>query len=403
MPDPRVLLTLADVAWPVDAGKRLRAASMVRALAGRCALEVAVLFADADPQVRPLPPDVPAGRWMVLPPSPVRGRAAAAALVRRGVPWQIAVQDWAPVRRTLGERQGGYDLVWFGALDHFASLRPWVTGRRMIVDCDDVETDKLRRFLALPRGPAAPTRDRLQRRVELPLWGRIQKRAVRDADAVLVCSDLDRERLAEQAAADPAGRERIVSVPNTYADPTDRRPWAPAGACSLVMIANYGTDQNVDAATFAATDVLPLLRERVPGARLRLVGRRPDRLVGWRGVAGLDVVGPVESVAGELAGAHAVLVPIRFGGGTRLKVVEAFAYGVPVVSTTAGAEGIDATDGEQLLLGDSPAALVAAVLRLLDDPQLAGRLGAAGRARYEERYRPEATARAVGALLDRLL
>lgn len=396
-------MTLADVAFPADAGKRLRAASMVQALAPRCELHVVVLFADADPSLRPLPPGVQAS-WHVVPPNLLpQARAAAEAVVRR-LPWQVAVQDWSGARRSLSARDGAYDLVWFGALDHFARLRGTVRAERVIVDVDDVETEKLARALSLSSSPALPRLDRLQRRIELPLWGRLQREVVRGADAVLVCSELDRQRLALQAApGDGAAAARIVSVPNTYTDPGSVPPRNPEGSCTVVVVANYGTDQNLDAATFAVHEVLPALRAAVPGARLRLVGRRPDRLAALVGAEGLDVVGCVESDAEELSRAHAVLVPIRFGGGTRLKILEALAYRVPIVSTTAGAEGIAAVPGEHLLIGDSPDEIVAAVRRLLVEGGLEQRLTAAGRRLYESRYQPSAAAATVAATLTRVL
>lgn len=404
MPErPRALMTLADVAWPVDAGKRLRAASMVQAVAEHCDLDVMVLFADADPQARPIPPTVE-GRWQVVAPSPKSAPRAAYDVLRHLAPWQVAVQDWTQVQRMLPDPNSAYDLVWFGALDHFARLRRTLVARRMVVDCDDVETEKLRQFLTLPPSVVLPWTDRIQRRIELPLWGRIQGKAVRTADAVLVCSDLDRSRLIAQAApGDAVAAARIHSIPNTYPEPSELRSRVPQGPCTLAVIANYGTDQNLDAAAFVARELIGPLRAAIPQARVRLVGRRLDRLAEFRDIKGLDLIGPVDSVAQELSSAHAVLVPIRFGGGTRLKVIEALAYGVPVISTRAGAEGIEAADGEQLLLSDTPDEIVAAVRRLIQEPGLAERLSSAGRSLYERSYRPQATATAVGNLLGQLL
>jgi glycosyltransferase involved in cell wall biosynthesis len=398
-------MTLADVAWPADAGKRLRAESMVRAVAEHCDLDVAVLFADADPRTRPIPPDIEAN-WQVVP-ARLRSRwLTAIVLASRRVPWQIAVQDWRPIRKAVTEGGGRYDLVWFGALDHFARLHDVVHAGKVVVDCDDVETEKLRGLLAMTRTTGLPWTDRVQRRVELPLWARIQRRTLQAADAVLVCSDLDRSRLVAQAArSDPASAARVISIPNTYPEPTNvlRRLPAQGSRCTLVIVANFGTDQNVDAAFFAARQLLPVLRQAIPAARIRMVGRRPDRLRVLEGIPGLDIVGPVDSVATELAGADAVLVPIRFGGGTRLKVIEAFAYGVPVVSTRLGAEGIDALDGEHLLLADSPDEITAAVLRLRCEPALNGQLSVAGRALYERSYRPREVQERIDGMLGQLL
>ena len=391
-------MTVPDVAWPLDGGKRLRVESVVRAVAARADVDIAVLFADGDPAVRPLPPDVTVQRWAFQPAVQRPLLRSAWTATRHLVPWQVAAAPWGAVEDLLGRWEGPWDLVWFGALDHAARLHRVVQSRHTVVDCDDVETDKWRGFLAGSGVGAVSVVDRLQRRIELPLWDRLQRSALRRADVVLVCSELDRTRLLRDS-----GPGRIAVVPNTYPGPATVLERDPLGVCTLVMIANYGTDQNVDGARWAATEVLPAMRERVPGLRLRLVGRRQDRLADLPQVEGLDIVGPVDDVAAELRGAHAVLVPLRFGGGTRLKVLEALAYGVPVVSTRLGAEGLDVVDGEHVLLADSPADLADAVLRLHSEPPLGDRLSVAGRRLYEDCFQPQATGRAVGQILDELV
>jgi glycosyltransferase involved in cell wall biosynthesis len=101
---------------------------------------------------------------------------------------------------------------------------------------------------------------------------------------------------------------------------------------------------------------------------------------------GVDVVGFVDDLRPYLASAAALVVPLRLGGGTRLKIVEGMAMGRPIVSTTLGAEGIEATPERDILIADEPAAFAASVIRLLDDPALRRRLGQAGRQLAVERY-----------------
>lgn len=393
-------MTLPDAAWPVDRGKRLRVESLVRSVASRCDVDAVVLWADGERSVRPFPPDVNVRRWQWLGPAPRPPLRSAVDLVGRAVPWQTAVHDWSAVGRAVASWPDDYDLVWFGALDHAVRLRTLRTVRRAVVDCDDVETEKLRAFLATPRRPGEPRVDRLQRRVELPLWARLQRHAVRHADAVLVCSELDRTRL---TSATRSGRADVAVVPNTYRGPEQPVPRAGSLEVRVLVVANYGTDQNVDAAAFAVNQVLPLLRRAVPGAVLRLVGRAPERIAFLAPADGLHVIGPVDDLGPELAAATVVLVPIRYGGGTRLKILEAFAHGAPVVSTKAGAEGLDVVDGEHLLLGDEPGELVEALCRVVADPALRARLAAGGQALWRDRYSPAAGQRAVDAVLDRVL
>lgn len=396
---PRVLMTVPDVAWPVDGGKRLRVEAMVRAVATRCDVDLAVLFTTSDSHTRPVPPDVEVRRWHTVAPEPHPAARTAVTAALRRVPWQVAAQPWGQVRSVLRGWDPDYDLVWFGALDHVASLADDVTAERVVVDCDDVETEKWRGYLTASRSTPLPAVERLQRRVELPLWGRLQRTALARADAVLVCSDLDRDRLVTTATE----RHRVAVVPNSYPDPGPLLHRELSGPPRLLVVANYGTDQNVDGAEWAVHEVLPALRRHRPDLVLRLVGREAHRIEHLRGLPGVDLVGAVPEVTSHLASAHAVLVPVRFGGGTRLKLLEALSHGVPVLSTSLGAEGLGIVPGEHALVADSPEGLAVEVGRLLSDPDLAERLVRSGRALYDARFRPSSVQHAVDQLLQRLL
>lgn len=392
----RILLTLPDTAWPVDGGKRLRCSGVLRGLAAAGEVDVAVLFSTSPPGRPPVPPDVPVHDWMRLSPAP-RGRLMGAATsLARGLPVHVGAQRWDLVRHRLSAwSDRRYDLVWFGGLDHARALRGVLDAPRRVVDCDDVETEKWRAYLQAGGGDRL---ERVQRRVELPLWGRIQSDVARWADAVVVCSDLDADRF---------GRQRTVVVPNTYPEPAERpdsRPQrVPGAAPRLLMVANWTTDQNVDAARYATHDVVPHVLALLPTARLRLVGRGPERIADLAAVPGVDVVGPVEDVADELAAADVVVVPMRFGGGTRLKVLEAFAHGVPVVSTALGCEGTGTRDGVHLLVRDRPEDIAAGVRDIVTDETLGARLVAGGGELYRTSFRPQAAVEAITALVDRLL
>ena len=391
---PRVLLTLPDVAWPVDGGKRLRCAGVTAALADLADVDVAVLFSTAPVAGAPVAPEVPVRRFLRAQPPALGAVPALLSAARSRVPVHLGAQRWDEVRRRLAPWTAEtYDLVWFGGLDHAWALRDDVRARRVVVDCDDVETEKWAAFLARTLLRADPVQW-LQRRVELPLWARVQREALALADAVVVCSDVDAARL---------GGDATSVVPNTYPDPGPSAPRDPVSPPRLVMIANFHTEQNVDAATHLVHDVLPRLRALLPDARVRLVGRGAEGLGALAPADGLDIVGPVADLGPELSAATAVLVPMRFGGGTRLKVLEAFAHRVPVVSTTLGAEGLQARDGEHLLVRDDPAAFAAAAASLVGNAPLARSLSRAARDLYERTFRPEAAAAAVRAVVEPLL
>jgi polysaccharide biosynthesis protein PslH len=173
------------------------------------------------------------------------------------------------------------------------------------------------------------------------------------------------------------------------------------GDATLVFSGTLDFRPNVDAVTWFARAVLPLLRARRPETRLLVVGKRPAPALRELAAAGLIVLtGEVPDARPYIAGmvfggdqeaygqARAVyVVPMRIGGGVRLKLLEAFALEAPVVSTTMGAEGVAGLrSGEHCLLADDPAEFAAAVLRLLDDRTLCRQLGAAGRSLVRERY-----------------
>jgi glycosyltransferase involved in cell wall biosynthesis len=114
----------------------------------------------------------------------------------------------------------------------------------------------------------------------------------------------------------------------------------------------------------------------------------------------VTVVGPVADMVDELAAADVVIVPVRFGSGTRLKILEAFAHRVPVVSTTLAAEGLDAVDGEHLLVADDAEGLARACARLLDPSGPRGRLVEAAERLYLDRYRQEVVGPRVAGVAD---
>ena len=145
---------------------------------------------------------------------------------------------------------------------------------------------------------------------------------------------------------------------------------------------------NADAVTHFAEEILPLVQREVPTATLKIVGRRPTAAVRALAArhAAIDVIGTVPDVRPYHERAAVFVVPLRIGGGTRLKIFEAMAMEKAVVSTTVGAEGLDVGDGEHLLLADTPAGFAAAVVRLLRDPVEAAALGQRAAAHVRARF-----------------
>ena len=299
--------------------------------------------------------------------------------MRPWLPFSLPVHERRTVLAALQEFvSGDYDLIWY------YGLRPWVLAGTpstvpVVLDIDDLEDQKIRARLSVPEPapPSLPTRVRRWSAArfseeEARRWRRLQDRAARAVGSVVVCSQLDADRLA------PPRTTRVSVVPNGYpvVDPLSQH--RRAGTPPVVLF--QGTlryPPNADAARFLVDEVGPALRALVPDARLRLVGLTTPALAGLDDPPDVTLVGQVPDLGVELAAADLVLVPIRFGSGTRVKIIEAFAHGVPVVSTTLGAEGLGAVDGEHLLLGDDPASLARACARLLTDEGLRTRIVAA--------------------------
>ena len=228
---------------------------------------------------------------------------------------------------------------------------------------------------------------------------RYERRMLARFDGILAVSDADREtfaRLYPGAIAQPA-----------HVVPTgvDTEYFAPSAGSQqparLIFTGSMDWLPNEDAMLYFCRDVLPAIRAEVPDVALTIVGRTPTpavkKLAEERGVT---VTGRVDDVRPFMRDASVYIVPLRIGGGTRLKIFEAMAMGKAVVSTTIGAEGLPVTDGEHVLLADDPATFARAVVHLIRDTGHRTRIEAAARALVLARYDWSAVA---GELEDALI
>lgn len=193
-------------------------------------------------------------------------------------------------------------------------------------------------------------------------------------DRSTTVSEIDRRLLLK---ANP--RLQIDVVPNGV----DIKKYQPLprqdAACSLLFIGNMGYSPCVDAARYFCREIFPLIRRKLVAAELWIVGRDPQSEVLRLNGDGIHVTGQVENVIPYYRQSAVCVVPLRAGGGTRLKILEAMALGRPVVSTTIGCEGLEVVDGEHLLIADSPEQFAEKTVRLLSDPQLYKHISTEGR------------------------
>ncbi|MEW5795005.1 MAG: glycosyltransferase family 4 protein [Candidatus Zixiibacteriota bacterium] len=161
----------------------------------------------------------------------------------------------------------------------------------------------------------------------------------------------------------------------------------PDDSSRLVFVGSMDWRPNQDAVRYFINDILPAVERIGTRCEIDLIGRHPPRdLMALKNRPGVNLIGHVDDVRPFVANAAVFVVPLRIGGGTRIKILEALAMKKAVVSTSVGAEGLKVTDGENILLADTPVLFAEKIKRLLDDRALNRRLGENGRRLVEEHY-----------------
>jgi glycosyltransferase involved in cell wall biosynthesis len=234
-------------------------------------------------------------------------------------------------------------------------------------------------------------------------WRKLRREELatyRDADGVYLCSVADQRRLLDEAPG-----ARTLVIPNAadvdYYQPRATDP-GPDGR-TVVFFGLLSYFPNVDGVTYFIEEIWPRVVEAHPQARLKIIGGQAPRSIQALVRSGIELTGFVPDLRPHLAEAAAVVVPLRFGGGTRLKIVEAMAMGKAVVSTTLGAEGIEAIHGRNIIIEDDPAAFAAGINRLLVETDLAARIGGAARQLAVERYAWSQAARTLEGFCRQIL
>ena len=220
-------------------------------------------------------------------------------------------------------------------------------------------------------------------RIEARRMAAYEAAAVRRFDHVIAVSEHDKALMAQWVDASR------ISVTPTGVDLAQFGAGAPDPATAAPLVVFVGSmdwEPNEDGMLWFHEQVWPQVLAAIPSARLRIVGRRPPPAIAQLAGGAVEVTGTVPSVIEHLHAAAVVIVPLRIGGGTRLKIYEAMAARRPLVSTTVGAEGLDYRDGEDILIADAPDAFAGAVIELLRNPAQRSSVGrAAGQraARYD--------------------
>lgn len=343
---PSILAITSELPWPLDRGGHLRSFHLLRGLAADFDVR---LVAPVEPGQESLVPALTGAglRVCAVPVGPRRAPVETLRVVRAAISREPYVlfrrHDRAAVHQAVSAQLAinRPDLLY---LDHLDSAI-YAEGSRVpsMLDLHNVYSALVRRTADEQTNPVVAQ----YLRGQAALLERAEERAVMRAAVVTATSDEDCHYY--QAS----GARRVVLVPNgvdcdAYADlPLVRTSKSPL----ILYVGTMSWGPNVAAAKFLALDVLPRIQLRLPDVRLRIIGREPPPEI--RALADrphVEVTGAVPDVVPHLREAQALAVPLESGGGTRLKILEAFAAGLPVVSTPVGCEGLRAEHGVHLLV-----------------------------------------------------
>jgi glycosyltransferase involved in cell wall biosynthesis len=371
MDSMRILWVKANKLLPISSGGDIRSYNIARQLTSRHELTFLSYYAGRtdDAYEKELQRHFPGAVCVSTGPEASSGLSRGFDyLSRLADPAPYAVSRFAstPVREHLAAwfRERRFDVAVCDFLDAAVNF-PEDLGVPTVLFQHNVESEIWRRHADASSNPVR----RAMYRKEFARMLRYEQEIVGKYPHVIAVSQHDKELMAKWADA-----SRITVVP-TGVDLEQYRPASsPSPSEPLIMfVGAMDWEPNIDAMEYFCQDVWPLVKARVAGARLRIVGRNPDRRVQKLASQFIAVTGTVSSVVDHLRQAATVIVPLRIGGGTRLKIYEAMAMGKAVVSTSVGAEGLDVRHEHNILLADEPQSFADAVVLFLQDRELRSR------------------------------
>ena len=399
----RILIVSPRAPWPPIDGGLTRTYRLAQALSARAEVSLLALCLDADAPASPPRAEAPFASYEVAHhPRPKLHKLpilAATYLASRApfAPLQFRVGGFVQRIGAMVER-GGFDVIQIETALAGANVPQclFASSRRplVVLDAMDVEAQRLRRQAGLDIGSVA----RLFYRAEARRMAAWEARLLLRCDGALAVSEEDAAALRGMAAG-----LRCVVAPNGV-DTAKYRPEAtPRVADRLLYVGSMDYLPNSDAVRWFAADILPAISRQAPSARLQVVGRGGLNLTDLAASAPVDLCGVADDLQPDYASCGVFVVPLRAGGGTRLKILEALACACPVVSTSIGAEGIPVRHGEHLLIADSAEDFAAAVGSLIADPARARQLGERGSELVRGRFGWDRVAEGVLAFYEQLL
>ena len=376
----RILFITPYLPYPPHHGGSIRVFELLRRLVERHPVTLASLMDTAEERAHVPALEALGMRVLVAPKPPVR-QAASAKLQRLLSPQPRLLRELvdADLQRGIADliRARAVDLVHCENLEsaHLAGGRAGVP--RVLAEQAITHTlyERIAAARETPVTRLAGALDALKvRRYEQRVW--------REFEACITVNAEERDvvlRAAPQA--------HVYVVPNGVDTTAFRPSTTPRPPATIIMTGSLDYFPNADGMQWFVSDIWPRIRQQAPAVEFMVVGKStPEVDRSLSGVPALRLVGRVPDVRPYVAQATLFVVPLRIGGGTRLKILEALAQGIPVVSTSVGCEGLALVHDEHLLVADSATDFVAAVLRLMADAALRDRLAQNGRRLVEQRY-----------------
>lgn len=388
----RILYLAARECWPLTTGARLRDYHLARQLASRCSLTLVTLHDPKSTESEEPPEDTGFAEHLILP----RGRSYTPQKLLRGLagPTPVTVLNYysseasAALARIL--ERGDYESVQIEGVHLIGYLQVLLAAPSrpaILADWHNVESDLMWRYATVAPGLAR----RLAARRTAGLTERAEDRLLAACQVHTVTSERDRRKL---VARNPSVQVHVVpnGVDTAHYSGSEmigvRETATGVGIPerSILFVGSMDYHANIDAAAWFVRQIWEQIHDRHPGLSFLIVGRNPSPEVRALSSESVTVTGTVEDIRPFYCRALAAVVPLRVAGGTRLKILEAMAAGVPVVSTRTGAEGLEVEDGENILLADTPGEVASAIEALVLSPEARNRLSRAGRALVAERY-----------------
>ena len=383
----RLLFLTPQFPYPPHKGTTLRNYNVIAGLAQRHTIDL-LSFADDPVTPQPTPLDQLCRRIATVK-LPLRATSRRALDTLLSTWPDMGVRLWSPeFRQQLAAwlRHGAYDVIQVEGLELARYVLNSDKGQgRIIFDDHNAEYLLQRRIAEAEIAACGWNAGAVYSSIQWRKLRRFERQVCQQADRVVCVSEADADAVRQlDAALQPHVIPNGVDTEfyrRENVTPLELPPH------TLVFTGTMDFRPNVDAMLWFAHDVLPLVKRDVPDVHLYIVGQRPHaRLEVLRADPVITITGAVEDTRPYTSAAQVYVVPLRMGGGTRLKLLEALALQTPIVSTTLGAEGFAVTNGQELLLVDDAAAFSRAIVELLADRDRAQALGAAGRSLAVQHY-----------------